>query len=65
MEWDERKRKQFIFDRRARQPGPRIPDNPAQLQPGGLLFNLAMGVAFILSLFFLLGIYLWAKGKGH
>ncbi len=42
-----------------------FPDNPAQLQPGGLLFNLVMGVAFILSIFFLLGIYLWFKGKSH
>ncbi len=42
-----------------------LPDNPAQLQAGGLIFNLAMGVAFILSLFFLLWIYLWAKGKSH
>ncbi len=42
-----------------------LPDNPAQLQTGGLLFNLAMGIAFILSIFFLLGIYLWVKGKSH
>ncbi len=42
-----------------------FPNNPAQLRPGGLLFNLVMGVAFILSVFLLLGIYLWAKGKSH
>ncbi len=42
-----------------------LPPNPAQLQPGGLLFNLTMGIAFIVSLFFLLGIYLWVKGKSH
>jgi hypothetical protein len=42
-----------------------FPANPAQLQPRGLLFNLAMGMAFVVSLFFLLGIYLWAKGKSH
>ncbi len=42
-----------------------LPPNPAQLQPGSLLFNLVMGVAFVVSLFVLLGIYLWAKGKSH
>ncbi len=40
-------------------------DNPAQLPPSGLFFNLAMGAAFILSVFLLLGIYLWIKGKSH
>ncbi len=42
-----------------------LPPNPAQLQTGGLLFNLAMGAAFVLSIFFLLGIYLWLRGKSH
>lgn len=42
-----------------------LPPNPAQVQPGGLLFNIIMGVSFIAALFLLLGAYLWFKGRGR
>ena len=42
-----------------------LPPNPAQVQPGGLLFNIIMGVSFIIALFVLLGAYLWFKGRGR